>query len=473
MSADAVVDFRKAEAWRLVAERAKGPPLDVRGLKKDRSSTLSWKTTSSASRTISPVLQSENEDSSPPSSASSPQRSASLAGAGTFVKKEPTSGAPRGKLPFKKRRKLNVVSSKADNVRRTPSPKLPKKKRHSKMRSTSSSPYPTKLLSTAPLTERKVNLPKKGVTSLPAATPVPAAPHSRAQNAVQIVTQESQLESSTPNRPSSGPPAVSYTAEDEAAAAEALVSVVQSALVAALENAHAATSPSLHTSSLLASLQMKNQHETKHAPKPAAFVSANPKPIMYNKRNRSQSEPFPAASASAQLRHFKDEEEDDEEDHFRQVNFNHPHENPDVLSSKFPHTLPLYQPTYNKDQNVGIYTPSQREALLKKFRRKRQTRKWNKKVIRYNCRKDLADRRLRIKGRFVKRDEKGGHLLPSFFNGSSPHQQDQGHHENTSPLNRKDSTVEDDAEGEDCEEMEYHDATPDSPYRRHRRVTVA
>ena len=57
---------------------------------------------------------------------------------------------------------------------------------------------------------------------------------------------------------------------------------------------------------------------------------------------------------------------------------------------------------YNKNGRIGIYTPAERAAIIQKFNAKRARRVWNKK-IRYNCRKNLADRRMRIKGRFVKR----------------------------------------------------------------------
>lgn len=72
---------------------------------------------------------------------------------------------------------------------------------------------------------------------------------------------------------------------------------------------------------------------------------------------------------------------------------------------------------YNKNGRIGIYTPEERAAILAKFHRKRSRRIWNKK-IRYNCRKNLADQRLRVKGRFVKRTEVDGQddssiLVPS------------------------------------------------------------
>ena len=59
---------------------------------------------------------------------------------------------------------------------------------------------------------------------------------------------------------------------------------------------------------------------------------------------------------------------------------------------------------YNRNGRIGIYTPSERAAIIARFHYKRSRRNWNKK-IRYNCRKNLADRRLRVKGRFVKRSE--------------------------------------------------------------------
>lgn len=67
-----------------------------------------------------------------------------------------------------------------------------------------------------------------------------------------------------------------------------------------------------------------------------------------------------------------------------------------------PHALDKYREVYNKHGRIGIYTPSERAAIISRFNSKRARRVWNKK-IRYSCRKSLADRRLRIKGRFVKR----------------------------------------------------------------------
>mmetsp|Transcript_111408 Transcript_111408/g.322083 ORF Transcript_111408/g.322083 Transcript_111408/m.322083 type:complete len:376 (-) Transcript_111408:150-1277(-) len=71
---------------------------------------------------------------------------------------------------------------------------------------------------------------------------------------------------------------------------------------------------------------------------------------------------------------------------------------------KLPHALEKYKEVYNKDGRVGIYTPAERAAIIARYQGKRSRRVWNKK-IRYNCRKNLADRRLRVKGRFVKKEE--------------------------------------------------------------------
>lgn len=68
----------------------------------------------------------------------------------------------------------------------------------------------------------------------------------------------------------------------------------------------------------------------------------------------------------------------------------------------FPHSLDKYKELYNKNGRIGIYTPAERAAIIAKFNSKRTRRTWKKK-IRYNCRKSLADRRMRVKGRFVKR----------------------------------------------------------------------
>jgi hypothetical protein len=82
--------------------------------------------------------------------------------------------------------------------------------------------------------------------------------------------------------------------------------------------------------------------------------------------------------------------------------------------------LDKYASIYNKNGRIGIYTrevshtnsfrkkklsssinTQERDIIISRFRAKRKRRVWRKK-IRYHCRKNLADSRVRVKGRFVK-----------------------------------------------------------------------
>ena len=55
---------------------------------------------------------------------------------------------------------------------------------------------------------------------------------------------------------------------------------------------------------------------------------------------------------------------------------------------------------------IGRYTPAMRRQRIRHFLDSRKTRNWTKKV-KYGVRKDFADSRLRVKGRFLpKADER-------------------------------------------------------------------
>jgi hypothetical protein len=56
------------------------------------------------------------------------------------------------------------------------------------------------------------------------------------------------------------------------------------------------------------------------------------------------------------------------------------------------------------DGNIGAYSPESRKARIQRFLEKRQQRVW-KQNVKYSVRKDFAQARLRVKGRFIKKDE--------------------------------------------------------------------
>jgi hypothetical protein len=53
---------------------------------------------------------------------------------------------------------------------------------------------------------------------------------------------------------------------------------------------------------------------------------------------------------------------------------------------------------------IGAYSPEQRKSRIERFIEKRSRRVWTKKV-KYDVRKNFADSRLRVKGRFVKKED--------------------------------------------------------------------
>jgi hypothetical protein len=53
---------------------------------------------------------------------------------------------------------------------------------------------------------------------------------------------------------------------------------------------------------------------------------------------------------------------------------------------------------------IGAYSPESRKVRLERFRQKRNHRVWTKKV-KYGVRKNFADSRMRVKGRFVKKQD--------------------------------------------------------------------
>ncbi|OMJ71095.1 hypothetical protein SteCoe_30772 [Stentor coeruleus] len=58
----------------------------------------------------------------------------------------------------------------------------------------------------------------------------------------------------------------------------------------------------------------------------------------------------------------------------------------------------------NPLQLIGTLTLKQRKEKISKYLEKRKKRSWQKKIY-YDCRKRVADNRLRVKGRFVTRDK--------------------------------------------------------------------
>ena len=67
-------------------------------------------------------------------------------------------------------------------------------------------------------------------------------------------------------------------------------------------------------------------------------------------------------------------------------------------------------------KRIGKLHIADRYMKVKKFKEKKHQRIFKKKVS-YDCRKQVADKRLRIKGRFIRKSDQKNLLLTIFGNG--------------------------------------------------------
>lgn len=91
---------------------------------------------------------------------------------------------------------------------------------------------------------------------------------------------------------------------------------------------------------------------------------------------------------------------------FSKKDNNHPRNknDPNTGSILIPQSPADLLPEERPDDWVGAYSPESRKARIERFLEKRNHRVWTKKV-KYDVRKNFADSRLRVKGRFVKKED--------------------------------------------------------------------